>query len=383
MRLLVLGPGHPFRGGIARTTTELVGALRARSHRVPFLTPRRQYPPFLYPGAADRDPDACPRLADSHRVLDPLGPRAWPEARRRALAEGAEAWIIPYWTWAWAPLWSFLLRTRRRPPVLAVVHNPSDHGARLPQRLAARRTLSRCQGLFTHAASLAALLSASYPGVPTAFHPIPPPTVPALPDKAASRRALGLPVQGRLALFLGLIRPYKGVDVLLDALARMSDGDWSLAVAGEPWGGQEGVLTRRAKALGLQGRVRFHLRWVPEGEVPTWLGAADVMVLPYRSGSQSAVAPMALGSGVPVVASAVGGVPEVVEDGVNGLLVTPGSSADLAAALDRLDGTTLEQLAAGARRWAARVTWDAYAGEVERLVRRAVEGDGRPGGASS
>ncbi len=372
MRLLVLGPGHPYRGGIARTTTELVRALRERGHEVPFLTPRRQYPAPLYPGVADRDPDACPLLADSHPLLEPLAPWAWPEARRRTLAEAADAWIIPYWTWAWAPLWSYLLRTRRRPPVLAVVHNPSDHGARLPQRLAAHRVLGRCEGLFTHAASLATGLSASFPGVPTAFHAIPPPARIVLPDKAASRRTLGLPIEGRLALFLGLIRPYKGVDVLLDALARVRDGDWSLAVAGEPWGGQGKVLTRRAKALGLEGRVRFHLHWVPEGEVPTWLGAADVMVLPYRSGSQSAVAPMALGSGVPVVASAVGGVPEVVEDGVNGLLVTPGSAAALAAALDRLDDATREELAAGARRWAEGVTWDAYAGEVERLLERVV-----------
>ena len=108
MRLTVFGSGHPFRGGVARATTDLVGSLEARGHEMLFLTPRRQYPGWLYPGGDDRDPDACPRLDCAEAILDPLQPLSWPRARRRALDHRSDAWIVPYWTWAWAGLWRWL-----------------------------------------------------------------------------------------------------------------------------------------------------------------------------------------------------------------------------------------------------------------------------------
>jgi glycosyltransferase involved in cell wall biosynthesis len=126
------------------------------------------------------------------------------------------------------------------------------------------------------------------------------------------------------------------------------------------------------RELGLEDLVRLDLRWIPEPEVPTLLAAADVLVLPYRSGSQSAVAPIALASGVPVFASAVGGLPEVVDDGVNGVLVEPGSVEALVRALNGLDHERLAELTAGARAWRGTVTWDSYAAALEDLLARVV-----------
>ena len=95
MRLLVLGPGHPFRGGIAATTTALVRALRGRDHDVTFFAARRQYPRWLYPGGDDRDPAACPSLPDARRCLDPFAPGSWRATRADALAVGASVWVVP------------------------------------------------------------------------------------------------------------------------------------------------------------------------------------------------------------------------------------------------------------------------------------------------
>jgi glycosyltransferase involved in cell wall biosynthesis len=373
LRLIVFGPGHPFRGGIARTTTELVRALRARGHEVRFFTPGRQYPKWLYPGTGDEDPDACPPLDGTRAILDPLGPWAWPAARRQALVEQADAWVVPYWTWAWAGWWSFLLGAVRRPPVAAVVHNPVDHGARLVHRLAARRVLGRCQGLFTHAEVLARRLTREYLGARVASHPIPPPVGIGPLDREAARRELDLPAGRRVALFLGLIRPYKGVDLLLEAVARLpSSGGWQVVVAGEPWGRLGDRLCRQLDRLGIADRVRLELRWIPESEVSALLAASDLVVLPYRSGSQSAVAPLALGAGVPVVASGVGGLPEVVQHGVNGLIVEPGSVDALVAAFEGIDDERLSELRNGAREWSGAVTWSTYAEAFERLLERVI-----------
>ena len=160
MRLTVFGSGHPYRGGIARTTTDLVRALEARGHDMLFLTPRRQYPEWLFPGGSDRDPDACRRLDCAEVMLDPLQPFSWQNSRRRALEHDADAWVLPYWTWAWAGLWRWLLRGRR-PPVVAIAHNPADHGAGVLRRSAARSVLRRCDALFTHARILEEQLAAA------------------------------------------------------------------------------------------------------------------------------------------------------------------------------------------------------------------------------
>ena len=373
MRLIVFGPGHPFRGGIARATTELAATLDDRGHEVLFLTPRRQYPKWLYPGRSDRDPEACRRLDCAVSVLDPLDPISWRTARRRALEYRADAWIVPYWTWAWAGLWWSLLRGASRPPTVAVVHNPVDHDAHLWQRVAARRVLGDSQALFTHARVLAAELERAYPSTPVGYHCLPAVETPVGLGRDQARDELALPRDRRVALFLGLIRPYKGVDLLLEAAAALpEDSDWLVMIAGEPWGDLGVRLETQARTLNLEQRVRLDLQWVPEGRVPTLLAAADLLVLPYLRGSQSAVAPMALARGIPVLSTAVGGVPEIVRDGINGVIIPPGDPAAITIALQALSAQKLKELAAGAGETAADLTWSGYADTLEEMLEQVV-----------
>ena len=372
MRLVVFGSGHPFRGGIARTTTEMVSGLEGRGHEVLYLTPRNQYPSWLFPGASDRDPGACRQLECSRAVLEPMNPFSWPAGRKDAEAFRGDAWIVPYWTWAWAGLWRFLLGGAH-PPAVAVVHNPADHDSGMVRRRAAGSVLRRCQALFTHAGSLERHLAEVYPGIPSGSYPFPSTEVEPLPEKGVARAELDLPPNRRVALFMGLIRPYKGVDLLIEAAADLPEtSDWFVVVAGEPWGGLESALRRQVRDLELDDRVRLALQWVPEGDVPRLLAAADLIVLPYSSGSQSAVAPMALAAGVPVLSSSVGGLPEIVRHGEDGWLIDPGSKEALTKALVELDGPTVERLARGAIEGRDRFTWNGYAGALEQLIARVV-----------
>ena len=372
MRLTVFGSGHPYRGGIARTTTDLVQTLQARGHDMLFLTPRRQYPKWLFPGASDRDPDACRRLECAEVMLDPLQPFSWQGSRRRALEHEADVWILPYWTWAWSGLYRWLLRSRR-PPVVAVAHNPADHGGGVLQLSAARSVLQRCDAVFTHAKILEKELAAAYPGVPTASYPLPPPEIGELPLREEARRQLDIPVDRKVALFLGLIRSYKGVDLLLEAISRQPlDSSWLQVVAGEAWEDLGPALERQLRALGIEDRVQLRLGWVPEPEVPLLLAAADLVVLPYRSGSQSAVAPLALAAGLPVLSTRVGGLPEIVHNGVNGVLVKPGSVDGLVNAFEELTTEKLAELAEGALANRSRLTWDGYAQALEGLLEKVV-----------
>jgi glycosyltransferase involved in cell wall biosynthesis len=112
----------------------------------------------------------------------------------------------------------------------------------------------------------------------------------------------------------------------------------------------------------------MHLGWLPETEVPAVLAAADLLVLPYRSGSQSAVAPLALAAGLPVLSTRVGGLPEVVQDGVNGVLVEPGSVDALVAAFEELTPGRIRELSQGVIASRSRLTWDGYAEALEKLL---------------
>jgi glycosyltransferase involved in cell wall biosynthesis len=372
MRLVVFGTGHPYRGGVARDTTLLVRALENRGNEMLFLTPSRQYPAWLYPGKDDRDPDACPKLECAEAVLDPMRPMSWAASKSTARDFSADAWLMPYWTWVWAGLWRWLLGGRR-PPAVAIAHNPADHGAGFVKRAAASSVLRRCDAIFTHARILEEELAGAYPGLPTASYPLPAPDIGVLPDRAAARSQLDLPDDRRVALFLGLIRPYKGVELLLKAVASQDPGDqWFLVLAGEAWGGLGRDLQRMIDEFGIEDRVRLRLGWVPTAEVPALLAAADLMVLPYRSGSMSALPSLALSLGLPVLSTRVGGLPEVVEDGVNGILVEPGSADALARAFAELDGPKLAELTAGARGTRSRFTWDEYAATIEGLIAQVV-----------
>jgi len=145
-------------------------------------------------------------------------------------------------------------------------------------------------------------------------------------------------------------------------------GYWLVIIAGEPWRRLGDDLEQQVATRGLGQRVRLDLGWIPEERMATLLAAADVLVLPYRRGTQSAVAPMALQQGVPVLSTAVGGVPEVVRDGVNGVVVPAGDPAAIARALETLDRERLRRLADGARRSVDELTWSGYATALDEVL---------------
>lgn len=180
-------------------------------------------------------------------------------------------------------------------------------------------------------------------------------------SKLEARERHGIPPGVPVALFFGLIKPYKGLDLLLEAIAiaRRTLPDLQLIVAGqpmEPWGKYASQIER----LGISDALNLHLGFVPSEDMKTIFGAADVVVVPYRRGAQSGVVIAAWHFGRPVVATRVGGIPELVQSGINGLLAEPGSAEDLANRLlqafddeNRLDrmGEAALQLASSAHSW--------------------------------
>ena len=282
---------------------------------------------------------------------------AWKLARHApdmlATARAARAAGVVHFQWlAVQPLDALLLRAFR-PPLVLTAHDVLPREARPGQQAGQRRLYARVDAVVVHSEHGRARLVDEV-GVPAEKVTVIPHGVlaPAGDD--------GLPpelegVEGPVALFFGLLRPYKGLDVLLDAWRGI--GGAELWVVGMP------RMDTRALHAAAPANVRFVERFVPDAQVAPLFRRADLAVLPYREIDQSGVLFTALGAGTPLVLSAVGGFPEVAAAGA-AELVPPGDAAALRATLQRLlaDPPARERLAAGARRAAdERYGWDAIA----------------------
>ena len=369
-RWTLVGPAWPYRGGIAHFGQATARALAARGHEVDTVTFRRQYPERLFPGTSQLDDGPPPPdLPPAPRLLDPLDPRTWFRTARHVADEGAEVAVLMVWMPFFAPMLGVIARRLRSRGVrvLAVVHNAVPHERRPGDRILTRWMLRACDGLLAMSDAVADDLRQLAPSVSHVV--VPHPVYDGFGDpvpRADARAALGLPPDAPVFLFFGFIRRYKGLAVLLNAwpeVVRQLPGA-RLVVAGEFYA-DEDALRLRAAALGDS--VRLDADYIPDDRVGLYFGAADAVVQPYLTATQSGVAQIAFHYGRPVVTTDVGGLAETVPDGVAGLVVPPDDPGALAEALVRFvrDGLGPE-LEDGARR--QRVSWDALAEALEGLA---------------
>jgi glycosyltransferase involved in cell wall biosynthesis len=344
VRLAILGPIHPLRGGIALHTAEMGAAARARGHDVRVLSYHRLYPRIFFPGRTQLDLDPQPAgvaALERAALLDSCAPWTWPRAAKWVARGAPDLVVAQRWHPFFAPaLATVAARARRHGARIAwMVHNARPHeGAVALWRPLLTLGIAPGDVCLTHAESeLRALREL---GVRSELrhttHPAPA-TLAARADGAAVRRALGIAADEVVFLFLGYVRAYKGVDVLLDALARLApDGPpWRAVIAGE-WYVDRAAAERAVARPPLAGRVEIIDRYLPSAEVARQLAAATVVVLPYRAGTQSGVVPLAYAHGRGVVTTRVGGLAEAVREGESGLLVPPEDPASLAAALEQV-----------------------------------------------
>jgi glycosyltransferase involved in cell wall biosynthesis len=303
---------------------------------VDFFTFSRLYPRLLFPGNTDADPSEESCREPATRCLDSLNPLSWRRAGRAIADVRPDVLLLQWWTPFWLGLTHSLSRRARRAgiPVLTLAHQLVEPDAPFIEYFISRGALRSSDGLLLLSEEEVAMAHRFMPGTPVRLVALPSlhqPTEPA-PDRNDARSQLGIDGDRPVLLFFGFVRRYKGLHLLLEALASVAGVH--LVVAGEFWE-NEGPYRSRIAALGIDDRVTLLNRYLPNEVLGRLFAAADVLVLPYLGGNQSAVAATALAHGLPVIATDVGGLAETVEHGVTGLLVRSGSSARLADAISR------------------------------------------------
>lgn len=327
MRIALLSCFYPFRGGISQFNASLYLEL-GKSHTVKAFNFTRQYPEFLFPGKTQyvtKDDDAVPIESDA--LLDTANPLTYGRTYRAIRDWEPDLVIISYWMSYFAPSLGYIARRlRKRCKVISILHNVVPHEPRFFDAPLTRYFLSGCTGNVTLCDEVAEDLKRLSPKAPniTLFHPIYGHFGEKMPREEAEK-ALGLKPGMRNLLFFGLIRDYKGLDILLDAFGKLDSG-YQLIVAGEPYGSFEKYrnIIDRSPA---KDRIRLFTRYIKDSEVKVFFSASDLAVLPYRSATQSGISAIAYHFEVPMVVTDVGGLRQSIGDCGTGL-VAPKADAD-------------------------------------------------------
>jgi glycosyltransferase involved in cell wall biosynthesis len=353
VRVTLIGPAFPWRGGIPLLTNELAHRLAACGHTVLVRTWTRQGPVSLLP--AELHPLETPEAEIYPAVREPLSwrnPLHWVRTGRRAAAASDLVVLLYYVPFQAPALAAIAMAARRGARVVVICANAVPHEPRPGDRLLMSRLMRSVDAILVHTEAERNALE-RLTDHPTAVAALPP----HLPATARSLVGADVPPRRRL-LFFGKVRPYKGVDVLLRALALLPDVE--LGIVGEFYE-DRALLDALVDELGLAGRVHVTPEYLPAHRIPELFAGFDALVLPYRTATASQLVALAHWHGLPVVATRVGNFPETVREGMDGLLCSPGDVLDLARVLRSLyEPGRLAGLRAGVRPADAEGIWRAY-----------------------
>lgn len=373
MKITILGPAHPYRGGLASIMEIMARTFQRRGDEVDIKTFTLQYPSLLFPGESQTV--ATPPPADLRicRCVNTMNPLNWVRVGRRIRRERPDFVLMKYWTPFMAPCFGTIARIARgngHTKVLCQIDNVEPHEHHLTDKPFNRYYLHSVDGFVYMSEQVHSELRA-YSDAPALFSPHP------LFENFGERVErsevcvrLGLDPANRYVLFFGLIRDYKGLDLLLDAWAQLRRAGRTegrrLIVAGEFYTAREPYLNRIADN-GLQDEVLLHDRFIPDDDVKYYFSAADFVVQPYKTATQSGVTQIAYQFCVPMVVTKVGGLAEIVPDGRVGYVCEP-TPEGVAGAIERMyEGDTLQRFRENCVEERRRFSWEEMCSRITEL----------------
>lgn len=328
MKIVVLGTAWPYRGGIALFNERLAREFQKENDEVITYTFTLQYPSFLFPGKTQYSEEPAPQDMTIVRKVSSVNPFNWIKVGRELKKMAPDLIVIGFWLPFMAPCLGTIARIARKngkTKVVSVVHNIVPHEHRIGDKMFATYFCNSVDGFVAMSDSVLNDLTLFDSVKPRVFcrHPLYD-NFGKQVDREEALSELGLDTNNRYMLFFGLIRDYKGLDIMLKAYAdsRLRKMGVKLIVAGEFYNNAEKYFELE-KELGLEGEVIWHREFVPDSKVRYYFGAADIIVQPYKSATQSGVTQIAYHFEKPMIVTNVGGLAEIVPNGKAGYVVEP------------------------------------------------------------
>lgn len=344
-KIVILGTAHPYRGGIAAFNERLARQFQAEGHEVSVVTFTLQYPGFLFPGKTQYTTAPVPDGLSIERGVNSINPLNWLKIGRELNKGNYDMVVFAYWMSFFAPCYGTIAQQIKNARCIALIHNMMPHEGSLLDRLLTPFFVKSMDGFVSLSKSvLGEVERFDKHDKPKAWapHPIYDHYGPKEARETALQR-LGLDKGFRYLLFFGLVRAYKGLDWLLSAFAdeRLRAYPLKLLVVGEFYDDKAPYL-EQIRSLGLQDKVVIVNQFVPDEQVKNYFNAADIIVQPYKSATQSGVTQIAYHFEKPMLVTDVGGLSEIVPNGVVGYATQPNPSSIADALVDFYENSRAE-----------------------------------------
>ena len=365
MKIVILGTAYPYRGGLAAFNERLASQFLQEGHEVEVLTFTLQYPSFLFPGKTQYSSEKAPEGLRIRRVLNSCNPLNWIRVGRQLKKSAPDLLIACYWMSFMAPAFGTVCRIARKNKhtrCIALVHNMLPHEPSMMDKLFSPYFVGAQHGFVALSESVVHdIEKLDKNGVPKTFSPHP------IYDHYGSRMskqdacaALGIDLEEPYLLFFGLVRAYKGLDWLIEAMGILKKAGKKLPIliiAGEFYEDEDKYLQQISR-LGLKNNVIVKNEFVPDADLPKYFGAADLIVQPYKSATQSGVTQVAFHFEKPMLVTNVGGLGEIVHNGKMGYAVDPNPQAIADAIVDYFEHDRKESFIEYLRTEKKKYDWD-------------------------
>jgi len=377
MKIILLGTAHPYRGGLASFNERLAQQFISEGHETEIMTFTLQYPGFLFPGKTQYTEGHAPEGIKITRILNSINPINWIKTGYRIKKESPDILLIKYWHPFMAPCFGTIARIAKgkrigNPVVICIFDNVIPHERRPGDRLLASYFIQSIDGAVVMSHSVLEDLKKFRLNIPVLYSPHPlfdnyGPIIPR--DKALLQ--LNLAEDYSYLLFFGFIRAYKGLDLLLEAFSdkQLRNKKLKLIVAGEFYE-SETPYKELIEKYGITNDVILYDRFINEDEVAVFFSAADLVVQPYRSATQSGVTQIAYHFEKPMLVTDVGGLSEIVTDGKCGYVVKTDPKSIAEAIFDYFDKSRNKLFTEGIREEKDKFSWTKMTASIEEVFRK-------------
>ncbi|HKM92714.1 MAG TPA: glycosyltransferase [Prolixibacteraceae bacterium] len=363
MKIFIMGPAHPYRGGIAALNDRLSQQLIDEGHQVELISFRLQYPGFLFPGKTQYTTAPKPDRIVVRDLINSINPLNWLIIGCKLKREKPDLVIVRFWLPFMAPSTGTickLIRRNKHTKIISIVDNLLPHEHRPGDKLFTKYFANAVDGFLAMSGSVYNDLDLFIGTKPKIFSPHP--IYDHYGEKIEKEKAiaqLGLDPAFRYVLFFGFIRDYKGLDLLLHAMASetISTQNIKLLVAGEFYSNEKKYLDLIA-SLNLNDSTILHTDYIPEDKVNLYFCAADIIAQPYKSATQSGVTQIGYHFEKPMLVTNVGGLPEIIEDQKCGYVVDVNSEAIANALHDFYQNKRESKMVAEVKKAKAKFEWD-------------------------
>jgi glycosyltransferase involved in cell wall biosynthesis len=372
-KVVLIGPAHPLRGGLATYNERLIREYRSMGADASIYTFSLQYPSVLFPGKTQYSSEPPPADIPIHIRVNSVNPLNWLKVGHEIRRMRPDLVIVKFWIPFMAPCLGTIcriIRKNRHTRVVSIIDNIIPHEKRPGDRALAAYWTNSVDGFVAMSRSVLEDLRTFDTKKPKVFcpHPLYDNFGEPVPKPEAQHR-LGLDDSYRYLLFFGFIRDYKGLDLLIDAFAdeRLRKTPLKLIVAGEFYCDPKPYL-ERIERYGIGEHVIMSNDFIPDSQVVNYFCASDLVVQPYKSATQSGVTQIAYHFNKPMLITNVGGLAEIVPDGKVGYVVPPDPRAIADAIVDFYEERREQEFSANAAIEKQKYTWSKMVEAVDRVM---------------